>query len=168
MTDFLRTRPSTTDAMAAVFADDTTLRYALAFEAELARAEAAEGLIKQSDADEIVKACESISIKPDELAAEAAFAGTLAIPLLKHLRITVQNILGGDRGSQPDAVDGIDDLGTPSIRAQHAHDAIGVHALAHAGARPALPVVGTHHDALTDGADQNVPFTRHGPLRFTS
>ena len=34
----------------------------------------------------------------------------LKTPLLKHLRITVQNILGGDRGSQPDAVDGIDDL----------------------------------------------------------
>src|SRR5690349_412624 len=34
----------------------------------------------------------------------------LKTPLLKHLRITVQNILGGDRGSQPDTVDGIDDL----------------------------------------------------------
>ena len=34
----------------------------------------------------------------------------LKTPLLKHLRITVQNILEGDRGSQPDAVDGIDDL----------------------------------------------------------
>src|SRR5690349_24804660 len=34
----------------------------------------------------------------------------LKTPLLKHLRITVQNILGGDRGSQPDGVDGIDHL----------------------------------------------------------
>jgi 3-carboxy-cis,cis-muconate cycloisomerase len=81
--------------MSAVFADETTLRYALAFEAGLARAEAAEGLIKQSDADEIVKACESISIRPDELAAEAAFAGTLAIPLLKHLRSKLSKDVAG-------------------------------------------------------------------------
>ena len=34
----------------------------------------------------------------------------LKTPLLKHLWITVQNILRCNRGSQPDAVDGIDDL----------------------------------------------------------
>ena len=86
MNDVLRTRPGTTAAMSAAFADDATLRYALAFEAELARAEAAEGLIKHFEAEEIVNLCATISIKPAELAEEAAFAGTLAIPLLKRLR----------------------------------------------------------------------------------
>jgi len=86
MNDVLRTRPGTTAAMSAAFADDATLHYALAFEAELARAEAAEGLIKHFEAEEIVNLCATISIKPAELAEEAAFAGTLAIPLLKRLR----------------------------------------------------------------------------------
>src|SRR5262249_31690441 len=57
---------------------------------------------------------------------------------------------------------GIDDLGAARVRAQHADDAIGVHALAHARARPALAVVGAHHDALTDRPDQDVSFARHG------
>ena len=86
MSDLLRIRPGTTAAMSAVFADAATLHHALAFEAELARAEAAEGLIKPSEAEEIINLCATISIDPAELAEEAAFAGTLAIPLLKRLR----------------------------------------------------------------------------------
>jgi len=32
-----------------------------------------------------------------------------------------------------------------------------MHPLAHAGPGPALSIVGTHHDALTDGPHQDVP-----------
>lgn len=72
--------------MLAVFADEATLRHALAFEAELARAEAAEGLIGQAEAEVIAELCARIAIDPAELAAEAALAGTLAIPLVARLR----------------------------------------------------------------------------------
>ncbi len=82
----LRTRPATTTAMIAVFDDSATIAHALAFEAALAHAEAAEGLIATSDADAIVAACASIRIDPGELADEAALAGTLAIPLVARLR----------------------------------------------------------------------------------
>lgn len=86
MSHLLRTRPATTDAMLAVFDDNATLRHALAFEAKLARAEAAEGLIGAADADAIASLCDSIDIDPAALAAEAALAGTLAIPLVARLR----------------------------------------------------------------------------------
>src|SRR5713101_8518211 len=38
-----------------------------------------------------------------------------------------------------------------------------MHPLAHAGPGPALAVVGAHHDALTDGPDQDVPLARYKP-----
>jgi len=82
----LRSRPATTDAMLAVFADEATLRHALAFEAELARAEATEGLIGPAEAEVIAALCARIVIDPAALAAEAALAGTLAIPLVARLR----------------------------------------------------------------------------------
>jgi len=72
--------------MLAVFADEATLRHALAFEAELARAEATEGLIGPAEAEAIAALCASIVIDPAALAAEAALAGTLAIPLVMRLR----------------------------------------------------------------------------------
>lgn len=86
MSWLLRSRPATTDAMLAVFADAATLRHALAFEAELARAEAAEGLIDTAGAEVVAALCARIVINPAELAAEAALAGTLAIPLVARLR----------------------------------------------------------------------------------
>lgn len=89
MSQLLRSRPATTDAMLAVFADEATLRHALAFEAGLARAEAAEGLIGAPEADAIAKLCATIVIDPAELAGEAALAGTLAIPLVARLRATL-------------------------------------------------------------------------------
>ncbi|WP_454654753.1 lyase family protein [Bosea beijingensis] len=72
--------------MLAAFSDAATLRHALAFEAELARAEAAEGLIGTEAAEAIAALCASITIDPAELAEEAALAGTLAIPLVARLR----------------------------------------------------------------------------------
>lgn len=86
MSGFLRSRPATTEAMLAVFSDTATLRYALAFEAELARAEAAEGLIAPDAAEAIAALCATVTIDPAELAEEAALAGTLAIPLVARLR----------------------------------------------------------------------------------
>jgi len=86
MSNMLRLRPVTTEAMLAVFADEATLRYALAFEAGLARAEAAEGLIGEPEAEAIAKLCAAIVIDPADLAHEAALAGTMAIPLVARLR----------------------------------------------------------------------------------
>ena len=53
MSGLLRARPATTPAMLAAFSDAATLRHALAFEAELARADAAEGLIGTEAAEAI-------------------------------------------------------------------------------------------------------------------
>ena len=92
MSDLLRTRPAGTTAMLAVFGDDATIRHALAFEAALAHAEAAEGLIDQTIADEIAAACAAIVIDPATLAEEAAHAGTLAIPLVRRLREVVPGV----------------------------------------------------------------------------
>ncbi|MGO4403485.1 lyase family protein [Bosea sp. RAF48] len=86
MSALLRTRQATTEAMLAVFADTATLRHALAFEAELARAEAAEGLIASEAAEAIAALCATIAIDTAALAEEAALAGTLAIPLVARLR----------------------------------------------------------------------------------
>lgn len=72
--------------MLAAFSDAATLRHALAFEGELARAEAAEGLIGAEAAEAIAALCTTIAIDPAELAEEAALAGTLAIPLVARLR----------------------------------------------------------------------------------
>lgn len=86
MSALLRTLPSTTDAMLAIFDDASTLRHALAFEAALADAEAAEGLLAPEAGLAISELCRGIAIDPAELAAEAAHAGTLAIPLVIRLR----------------------------------------------------------------------------------
>lgn len=86
MSQLLRTRPATTPAMLAVFDDAATLRHALAFEAELARAQAIEGLIGEADARAIAAACADFTADPAILADEATLAGTLAIPLVKRLR----------------------------------------------------------------------------------
>ena len=60
--------------MLAAFSDAATLRHALAFEAELARAEAAEGLIGTEAAEAIAALCASITIDPAELAEERRLA----------------------------------------------------------------------------------------------
>lgn len=65
---------------------EAIIRHALAFEAGLAQAEAAEGLISEADADAIVAICETVLVDAAELAEEAALAGTLAIPLVRRLR----------------------------------------------------------------------------------
>lgn len=86
MTSLLRDRPASTPEMMAVFDDAATLAGALAFEAALARASAAEGLVPGAAADAITDACARAVFDPAELAEAAAHAGTLAIPLVARLR----------------------------------------------------------------------------------
>jgi len=85
----LRTRPVATPAMIATFGDAATIADALAFETALARAQAEEGVILRKDAAAIASAAAACAIDPARLAEEAAFAGTLAIPLVKTLRATL-------------------------------------------------------------------------------
>ncbi|MCB8881529.1 3-carboxy-cis,cis-muconate cycloisomerase [Acidisoma cellulosilytica] len=72
--------------MRMIFADAAVISHALAFEAALAQAEAAEGLIAREAAEQIAATCRSIEIDAALLADEVAHTGTLAIPLLRHLR----------------------------------------------------------------------------------
>ena len=94
MTDLLRTRPSSTPAMLALYDDSATIGHALAFEAALALAQAAEGLIAAEAAAAIVAGCSCIRVDAETLAEEAALAGTLAIPLVKRLRAEVDGEAG--------------------------------------------------------------------------
>ncbi|WP_240499905.1 lyase family protein [Sphingomonas montana] len=75
-----------TPVMTAAFGDAALVAHALAFEAALGDAQAAEGLIEADVAAAIGQACGSIVIDPAALAEEVALAGTLAIPLVVRLR----------------------------------------------------------------------------------
>jgi 3-carboxy-cis,cis-muconate cycloisomerase len=75
--------------MRAVCDDATTLAHMLAFEAALARAEAAAGVIPASAAGPIGKACVAGSFDIAELAEAATRSGNLAIPLVKALTALV-------------------------------------------------------------------------------
>jgi 3-carboxy-cis,cis-muconate cycloisomerase len=72
--------------MLEVFGDAAIVKHALAFEAALAKAQAAEGLLSQDEASRIAIACAQLPLDTEVLAIEAAHAGTLAIPLMVHLR----------------------------------------------------------------------------------
>lgn len=89
MSDWLRLRPAATLAMLAVWSDAAVIAHALAFEAALAGAQAAEGLIDHGVAARIEQACATTRFDPEALAASAAHAGTLAIPLVAALRATL-------------------------------------------------------------------------------
>ena len=90
MSSSLRDRPAGTAAMLAVFDDESLLRGALDFEAALAAAQAAEGLIPTGDAAAIAAACRDLRPDLAELAEAAAHAGTLAIPLVARLRAALK------------------------------------------------------------------------------
>ncbi|HXQ14053.1 MAG TPA: 3-carboxy-cis,cis-muconate cycloisomerase [Caulobacteraceae bacterium] len=89
MASLLRDRPASTAAMIAALGDETLLRAALDFEAALARAQAAEGLIPAEAADVIAETCAGARFDIADLAEAAAHAGTLAIPLVFRLRALV-------------------------------------------------------------------------------
>lgn len=67
------------------FGDQAMVKHALAFEAALAEAQAEAGLLTQDEAARIAIACAQLPLDVETLAAEAAHAGTLAIPLVHHL-----------------------------------------------------------------------------------
>jgi 3-carboxy-cis,cis-muconate cycloisomerase len=77
--------------MLTIFGDDALIKHALAFEAALASAQAAEGLLAPDEAERIVIACGRLPLDPQTLAVEAAHAGTLAIPLVRRLRSSLDD-----------------------------------------------------------------------------
>src|SRR6266851_426973 len=76
-------------AMCAVCDDATTLQHMLDFEAALARAEAATGVIPASAAEPIATACKADAFDLAALAEAATRSGNLAIPLVKALTARV-------------------------------------------------------------------------------
>jgi len=75
--------------MRAVCDDVTTIQHMLDFEAALARAEAATGVIPASAVEPIAKACKTESFDIAALAEAATRSGNLAIPLVKALTANV-------------------------------------------------------------------------------
>jgi 3-carboxy-cis,cis-muconate cycloisomerase len=73
----------------AAFGPQAFLRAMLAFEAGLAHAQAAEGLIPGRDAEAIAAACATIVIDIEVLVTEAKKSATLAVPLVARLRAEV-------------------------------------------------------------------------------
>ena len=73
------------------FSATTLVKHALAFEAALADAEAAEGLLTADEAARITIVCAQLPLDTEILAAEAAHAGTLTIPLVAHLRASLRD-----------------------------------------------------------------------------
>ena len=79
-------------AMRAICDDAATLQNMLDFEAALARAEAALGVIPASAAGPITKACRAESFDLAALAEAATRSGNLAIPLVKALTANVATV----------------------------------------------------------------------------
>src|ERR1700733_10091821 len=76
-------------AMRAICDDVACLQNMLDFEAALARAEAAIGVIPGSVAGPIAKACDAKAFDLAALAEAATKSGNLAIPLVKALTVSV-------------------------------------------------------------------------------
>src|ERR671921_851915 len=79
----------TTPDMDAIFTPAAHVQHMLAFEAALARAEAAAGLIPAAAAESIAAACSRDDFDSTAIDTEAAVAGTPAIPLVQLLRARV-------------------------------------------------------------------------------
>lgn len=80
----------TTDAAADALSPSARLQGMLEFEAALARAEAAVGVIPAHAVPAIAAACRADLYDLDALGAEAALAGNTAIPMVRHLTRSVQ------------------------------------------------------------------------------
>lgn len=72
--------------MLEAFSDQAFVKHALAFEAALAEAQAEVDLLTKDEAARIAIACAQLPLDVETLALEASRAGTLAIPLVQHLR----------------------------------------------------------------------------------
>jgi 3-carboxy-cis,cis-muconate cycloisomerase len=79
----------TTDAMRAIFSDQRRLQGMLDFEAALARALAHAGIAPPATPPAIAAECHAELFSIEALGREAALAGNLAIPLVKHLTALV-------------------------------------------------------------------------------
>ncbi|MCG5241504.1 3-carboxy-cis,cis-muconate cycloisomerase [Azospirillum doebereinerae] len=90
MTDPLLDPLFTTVEASQAFSPAARLQGMLDFEAALARAEAATGVIPDSAVSAIAAACDAALYDVDALGAEAALAGNTAIPLVKHLTARVK------------------------------------------------------------------------------
>ena len=77
------------EPVAKLFRDDNYLQTMLDFEAALAHAEAASGLISSSAANAIAAKCRVELLDKQKLGEAASLAGNLAIPLVKQLRALV-------------------------------------------------------------------------------
>jgi 3-carboxy-cis,cis-muconate cycloisomerase len=73
------------EAIDRIFSDQAFIQSLLDFEAGLARAEAKAGVIPAADAPIIAAACRAEQFNIEELAAQAAVSGNVAIPLVKKL-----------------------------------------------------------------------------------
>src|SRR6202795_2118464 len=73
------------EAIDRIFSDQAYIQSLLEFEAALARAEAKAGVIPAADAQIIATACHAENFCLDELAAQAALSGNVAIPLVNKL-----------------------------------------------------------------------------------
>lgn len=79
-----------TPAMSAAFSSEAHVRYMLAFEAALARAEARAGIIPQEAADDIAEQCKVELFDVTALYREAAVVGVPAIPLVRMLTAHIE------------------------------------------------------------------------------
>ncbi|HXH66575.1 MAG TPA: 3-carboxy-cis,cis-muconate cycloisomerase [Candidatus Limnocylindrales bacterium] len=77
------------EAIDRIFSDESSIQSLLEFEAALARAEATAGVIPATDAPIISSACRVEEFSLAEIASQAALAGNVAIPLVKHLTALV-------------------------------------------------------------------------------
>jgi 3-carboxy-cis,cis-muconate cycloisomerase len=73
------------EAIDLIFSDREYIQASLDFEAALARAEAKAGVIPSTDAPIIAAACRAEHFNLEELSAQAALSGNVAIPLVKTL-----------------------------------------------------------------------------------
>ena len=81
-----------TPEMIEVFGERAIIQGMLDFEAALARAQAAAGVIPASAADIIGAACAAEHFDLDAIVGASSVAGTLAIPLVKHLTAAVAEV----------------------------------------------------------------------------
>jgi 3-carboxy-cis,cis-muconate cycloisomerase len=86
MSRLIRDLPGGSAEMLDAFGDEAMVKHMLAFEASLAEAQAAAGLLTGDQASRIAIACAQLPLEVETLAQEAAHAGTLAIPLVQRLR----------------------------------------------------------------------------------
>ncbi len=77
------------EAIDRIFSDREYVQALLDFEAALGRAEAKAGVIPAADAQIIAAACRAEQFNVEELAAQAALSGNVAIPLVKNLTALV-------------------------------------------------------------------------------